>query len=486
MYLKIITVILSVFSFLPAFAISPLDQFVFSKEENGRESVTVELQLMGVRLGTSYSQTKETLTKKYGAPKSWTTPKVFDMFLLDKKTESILVIFPHAEDPALIGAIEVSGTQPVPELNFLAEINLGDHELSIPYFFPQAVANPVLTDGYRHYDIPYSNYSIEAKNNKVVSFRIDSLETTTFKDQGKGISLSHNLMYLASRKKLLNPLDIDKLAAFAEDPLRPYCKKRYPLRLSMKGGVYVDLFIFKENFMNHTPATFLLDTGCSATTISKELCQKMQCKKLNKDPPLATPDEIIVSGGNVSLGYNYTILDYFQMSQSKILNILKNLKVDGVLGRDVLLSRPLWINLKQGYLCFPEIPIAQIATHLKFKKIQIHYVGSSPRTNVYVNRKPFKNYILDTGADFTSISKQEISLLNLISSNTKTLSNNQYGPAVHPLYDSVEVGWPDLNITQTLTVSEAFNDEYRVLGMNFLRHYILGLDLKANHFYLGE
>lgn len=139
-----------------------------------------------------------------------------------------------------------------------------------------------------------------------------------------------------------------------------------------------------------------------------------------------------------------------------------------------------------GYLCFPPSSIPSIAEKLNFKKASAWHASAVTWSDIYVNRRVLKNYLLDSGSDSTVLLKKEISLLNLKKLDTEILSITSRGTEPRALYDFAEVGWPHLHTTQRLIITETPNDRSRVLGMDFLRHYIISLDLGANYFYIGE
>lgn len=448
---------------------------------------SVELQLLGIRLGAPYLKTKEQLTQKYGMPKSGSIPSDFDVFSLDKETDSVLLIFPGKKDSSLVGAIQVNGTHPVKGLDFFADINLGDPEGIIPFLFPKAVAEPELKDGYRHYSIPQTNYAIEAKNGMVAIFRIWDEYTIPIKVGKKSIALTENLFFTAAAQGLLQePIDIDKLSVFVDDPLRQYCQNRYPLRQARDGKTSIDINLFQQNKKDSLlPATFILDTGCSITTISPKMCQKIQCKHIETvKSKLDSSSYEIVSGGTVGIGYTHVTTNVFGIVPPAIFKY--HTKLDGILGANTLSTPPLFINFKQGYLCFPTVSLSQVSQILDFKKLEADYSNLTARAHFYVNNQAFSLGTLDSGADVTTLLEQDIARLNLTEVGEKTWHFNIYGSIQQSKYGPVEVGWPSVGITQKLAmITKTTVFESPMIGIDFLRYYVLGLDHQSKVFYLG-
>lgn len=446
------------------------------------EYPSVELQLMGVRIGAPYYETKKQLTKKYGKPISRDS---YDAFYLDKKTDNALLIATGIVEPHVVETIMVIGTHPVKGLDFFANMQLGDPEEKIPLLFPKAVARPQKV-GNCQYHIPKANYFISTKNGVVNFLSLSNLYVTTIRASAQSIGLSEMLLQMASEQGLLaEPVNIDKLNTFLEDPLRPYCESRYPLRQAPNGRSFVDINIFQNEKSKPVPGTFLVDTGWSFTAISPEICRKISCKPLMA--ATSKPDsafiERYVTGGMVEIGPQRVNTEAFSTIPPKMREYHKNL--DGILGVIPLFISPLFINFKLGYLCFPALPVSQVAQSLHYKKIEAGYTMLAARTDFYVNDQMLKHGILDSGADITTLPKQNISHLKLKDLGVKWPIIGLYGVSPCSSYGPVELGWPSLGITQKLKkITEDPSIEFSLIGIDFLKHYILGPELNA--VYLGE
>lgn len=470
-----------------------LFSFSIAAEWSTEPPVSVELQLLDVHLGTPYAKTKKRLTELYGVPEFRTIPHVFDVFWVDKKAETSLMIAPHEEDASRIGTIQIDGTQPIGGLNFFADLNLGDSEKSILLKFPRAIMDAKMKPGYHHYDIPDSNYSIETEDGKVVSIRIWEDYVTLIREGDNSIALTENLALSATQKGLLKkPIDFDKLTEFVADPLRSYCNSRYPLRLDPQGTAYIDINLIKDENLTFIPSTFFLDTGWSKTTISTDLCQKIHCKLLPitslKQKPL--PQETVVSGSAISMGTTLVTMNSLDMN-SQAREILNIKRIDGVLGGDVLFSHPLFINFKHGYICFPSLSIPDIAHAIQLKKFALRHNHLVIWSDLYANGQMIKNVLLDSGAEITSLLRENIVRLKLNKLDTVVSTIRTSGTIdQNPTYGPVEIGWPTYGITQKLDIitqePDTETNKMSFIGIDFLRHYIMSLDIKSDVFYLGE
>ena len=228
-------------------------------------SFSIEKELLGIRLGLDYEATMKTLINKYGKPyKSERTNQIYDVFIRDKKPKNNIIIGSSKKYPQNIAWIQVSGDEPIPDLDFVGGINLGEKEESIDLLLSKPTKITDSSHGYKQYRFDYSNYSIESKDGLIRSIRIDLTNAYSMrhKDRTDLIVLSANeAKYLQEGK---DPY------LYSIDTLKEHCKCRYPIR-SQNEVYYIDVNIFGADGTCH-PFTFLLDTGWSDNAISKDVC----------------------------------------------------------------------------------------------------------------------------------------------------------------------------------------------------------------------
>lgn len=451
------------------------------------KSYSVELQLLDIYLGMPYAKAEYLLTQKFGKPtRTQNTPYIAVTFKLDAKTNNVIKVLAKSDNPSAVGSVVIIGTEPIAGLSFFSNINLGEPEAHIRLKFPKAEMEE--KNNYRRYTVPFTNYLFDVKNGKVMTIGIWDQFTFTVKANGDSIDLSTNLVIIANQKGLLSeegvlskPEDIAKIKALIADPLRPYCKERYPLRLAYSGVAYVDINFFRNEKKTPIPATFLVDTGWIFTSITPELSQKANCEKAESQEL-----ELQFSGGIIQLGSIRDTTGMFKIITPKEFQATG--KIDGVLGNTSFFEKPVFINFKHGYLCTPISSTSEVAQKLKFAKVSSEQPARGLLTDFYANNQRLKYGRVDSGADITTLSKNDIARLKLKDLNKTGKYLSVSGLHQLPLYGPVEIGWPALGITQNLqqVVVGPWDGMWTLIGMDFLRHYVLSTEFKSGDIYIGE
>jgi hypothetical protein len=435
-------------------------------------SFSIEKELLGIRLGSDYQTTKDTLISKYGKPyKSERTNQFYDVFIRDEKPPNNIIIGTNKKYPHNIAWIQVSGDKPIPDLGFIGGINLGEKEKSIELLLSKPTKIRDSSHGYNQFRFDYSNFSIESKDGLIRSIRIDlsNAYSIRHKDRTDLIVLSANeAKYLHAGK---DPY------LYSIDTLKKHCKCRYPIR-NHNDVYYIDVNVFGTDGTFH-PFTFLLDTGWSDNAISKEVCSKINCKETTRETTGLKRQK--VTGGFIGLGFEVFRFNEFFLDDREVHD---KMGIDGVIGSSVLFSKGLFINLKNEYLCFPEKDLKEIAENLNFLKVNAMYDAGRIWVDFYANGQPVKDYFLDTGASVSSLLTDDIERLKL-----KHISQEEHlqanGVIKSKTFGPVIIGCPQIS-RKLEYVWESKTPEYRKIGNDFLGGTILGIDASSNSIYISE
>ncbi len=135
------------------------------------------------------------------------------------------------------------------------------------------------------------------------------------------------------------------------------------------------------------------------------------------------------------------------------------------------------LNLKHGYLCFPKMPLPQLAAKLGMRQTKAMYDAGRIWLDFTANGQVIKDYFLDTGATHTSLTPEDLAKLKLpVTGSTEgetvlgKYKAKTYGPV------TIELG----SVKKTLSsVNEAPSKEYRKIGNDYLGGRWIGISAKT-------
>lgn len=434
----------------------------------------IEKELLGVKLGSGYQETIAFLTGKYGpSVKSERTDQHYDVFLFGEERNNNIIIGNHSKFPNSVAWIQVSGEKPIDNLKFLGNLNIGDKERAINLLLPKPTKINASSEDSRTYLFEYSNFSVKVKKDTISSIRIDLSNALLKKSE------EENKVRVFTRNEALffegrNDPDI-----YLKDSLRDHCKFRYPIVNKNNTGVYlIDVNVFGTGSNEPHKFTFLLDTGSSDHAISTKVCEEIGCKDIGEDPE--DPKSRTVTGGEIAIGNIPFVVDSFRMRD---FDLHKALGVDGVIGGSILLSRSIFINQKNEYICFIDESLPDLAKRLNFLELPAQYDAGRIWLDFEANGQTIKDYFLDTGTDTTSLLPQDIQRLGLQKiSSIKHLMVE--GPVTSQTYGPIEIGWK--YIKRKVDFIYETTPEFRKIGNDLLGGLIIGIDPSGDRVYISD
>jgi len=361
----------------------------------------------------------------------------------------------------IVESIQVDGTHPIKNLQFLANINLGQKEKTVEFYLPEAIKKR-RDDKYNSFRSSVFNFSIETENKLVRSIMI-SIKSNYYISAPKDKSI---LTFSPNQTKLITRLHkaqpkrsfLKLVKMMVKDPFKKQCGFRLPLE--EKNGVFF-AYLNVLNSLNKRVRSgrFLIDTGWSNTTFSKKFFKTLSYKE-----PLID-NELLVILDNQAI--------QIKESQSDIPpdKLFSDMKIDGVIGGDILFSRDLILNMKDEYLCIPKTSTKVLAKKLKLKSMPVVYDAQRAWFDFTVNGEKIKDYFLDTGSDQTSLLKTDIKKLKLKVLTTEERQNIDGKYKTHT-YGPVKLGFMKGKPIIVSKISEAPNKRFRKIGNDVMAQYV--------------
>jgi predicted aspartyl protease len=271
---------------------------------------------------------------------------------------------------------------------------------------------------------------------------------------------------------------------------------------------------------NKQTLRFVIDTGASLSVISDKAAQKLGIK------PVARGGHARAVGGTGTFAIVYGVLDSIVFGEAKIelvpayirtvhspSDTAEEFRADGYIGLSVLSNYAVTIDYKEKKLILDrseskaeskaenkealtpptELPLAQ--TSIKIPLRSTSGGLASAEGLLEGHEKPF-NFIIDTGASTTVISKAAVKRFNLESLKMKNALFRVVGAA--GIEDDVEAlglatltvnGLRQRNARALILNLDPVNEtsgfeQHGIIGGDFLRHFRVQLDLRKFQFHL--
>lgn len=452
----------------------------------------LERELFGVSLGENYERARSMLTVKYGEPlRSSAAPARFDAFAVGREGHGTLIISSTEDLAGFVTAVQLSAKEPIDGFRFLAGIEFGQTADSLELSLPFATTRPS-EDGYTLHDYEDRNFSIESREGRVASIRI-TLEgsITVHGPDSLWVFSEAEAGLLVSTHKVSGdgPTTEEQLRALATDPLLQHCDFRYPIDV-INGSPLVPVHVGAPvaGDLRAGSAYFLLDTGWSTMGISRQRCERTRGCQLVTEPENSAGSAF---SGPVAIGFGgkqvfvVNALNHFDGAVREILETATGRDVEGVIGGSILLARPMFLNFKHGYICFPRESVSAVAKKLGLHSVAAEYDAGRVWVDFEVNGTTLKDYFIDSGATGTSILPEHAQKLGAKASGT---GDHVTAKGLHEakVYDgpfSVRFGGATVVVE---TLDEAPNPEWRKLGTDLIGGLILGLDASGELLFVGH
>jgi predicted aspartyl protease len=236
--------------------------------------------------------------------------------------------------------------------------------------------------------------------------------------------------------------------------------------------------------INDDKYTFLIDTGAGKSLISSAIAEKHKFKLESKyKVAIASGVHSIknttlskINIGGVSINYakpmDVLVYDIKRMSEDM------GMKVDGIIGMDILYQTQLVVNLTKK-LYFLEFNQGKHQVYDVSQGIPFDYHINTNQINI--NNSPVSNLLIDTGANISHMSSSNLSKLG---------KANAVEPAKVGTLDSVneeimEYSFKKLNINGHVIQDVSFiKDDKNILGTNILSKFDFVFDFPNRQMYL--
>jgi hypothetical protein len=249
------------------------------------------------------------------------------------------------------------------------------------------------------------------------------------------------------------------------------------------GQYLIDVLVSGADGKSH-PHRFLFDTGYSFSSITAKVCQEIGCKIVRKEElnPISKLQVEFATPATI----RFAAIDFKLASpQIDASEAVKALKVDGVIGGDIIFHEELIANLRDKYLCFPKTPSHEWTEKLGMTEIPAEYDAGRVWLSFAANKLKFDDYFLDTGSDTTSLLKDDIKKLKLKSLGADHRLSSEHGYHTVENFGPVRIELAGL-AHELKYVATASDSEMRKLGTDLLKDYILGFAPNSKFIYVSH
>jgi len=435
------------------------------------DTLALERELHGIRLGSRYDRTRQMLVQQYGRPVvSERKDGSRDSFTLGSPYRNSLSIGGDLEYHGYVEWVELRGDGKLPDLGFIGNINLGLAEATVSQLLGKPARVWDAPSGSRHYKLAYTNVSVGVRDGIICSIKIDLSNARVRENDSK------TALLVLSANEVSALEGGGPVEDLLRDDLTPHCRLRYPIR-SVGGLFLVDAAVCGNASGEQGVFTFLLDTGWSGGAVSSTVCRRIGLGAADTEGTIQRK----TASGTISLGPVEFSFQAFDVVDSPVLD---GLGVDGVLGSSFFLSEAVILNLQSEYICFPLSSLDTIADSLDFMQLRAEYDGGGIWVDFHANGRLLRGYFLDTGANVTSLLPEDVEMLSL---RYRAMGRHTTidGQVLSLTYGPVVMGWPGI-LRELDYVYQADNPGYRKIGTDLMGTLIIGIDAASGRVYISD